>query len=266
MYTLIAVDHCNKQDRGDRQRVTHLKSGNAVVFHVVHNGVHGIVRRGEADVLGDLNTDTESTGDGHDGGKEHLGLDVGEGDIPQLLPTGLDSVHHTGLILRAVHVLQTRNEGKEAGTDRAPQDNADDHVGHDNGIFKELYRGVNETPLQKHRVDHTLGVAGEDILKDVDAGQGGDGRGVEEDGEDRTDLRRKLIDEPGKDQGQQVTARTDNGRKDQGVLDGDDKEVIFHKEAVVVVKTCPRGRLQDVVVRQRKCQCCNDRSQDEDKE
>ena len=70
----------------------------------------------------------------------------------------------------------------------------------------------------------------------------GNRRSIENQGDNRTNTRRQLVDEPRYQEGHQVGRRTNDAGKDQGVLAGDNKDIVCKEQVDSYRRACGAGR------------------------
>ena len=168
------------------------------VIYQLFNGC--VVNGRETSKSGNDCTETEGAGDTHDRTEHQLRLHGRQGDVPEFLPSVSYTVDGACFVKRLVDGLKTCDEGKERGTEGGPERNNDTQRHNVAFVLEEEDRLSDDAEFQQPCIDIAVGVTGEDDLPD-EVNRTGNGRSVENQGYDSTDLRGKLIDEPCYEQG-----------------------------------------------------------------
>ena len=179
-------------------------------------------------------TETEGTGNGEDRTEHQLRLHGRESDVPEFLPSVLYTVNRTGFVKGLVDTLKTCDEGEERSTEGGPECNHDDKGHNVVCVLEPEDRSIDNTHIEEETVYPTVCVTGEESTPD-EVYVTGDGRSVEDKGYDRTNLRRKFIDEPCNDVGNEVGCGTGDRSEDEGVLQCSYEEVVVKEQRNVVV-------------------------------
>ena len=203
-------------------------------------------RREAAEGIDD-GAEAEGLRNGEDCAEHQLRLHVRQRDVPEFLPTVLDTVDRARLIEVTRDVLQTCDEGQERRAKRGPKGNNDTERHDIVRILEPKDRVVDDAEVDQRTVDPAVGVRAEQGLPDkVD--RAGNRRCVEDQSDNRTKLRSELVDKPRDQQRQQVGHRACDGGEDQRVLASQDENVVVKEEADVVVQPEEVRKFQQVEV------------------
>ena len=157
----VTADHDQEENEGNRGSITNFPTVALIFFEVVSQSVCNVVNGRVAGEGGYDTTETEGTGDSHDSTEHQLGLHDRQGDVPEFLPSVLDTVNGSCFVKALIDSLKTCDKGKECSTEGGPECN-DDTQRHDEVcILEELDRGGDEAELHQPTVDPTVGVTGE---------------------------------------------------------------------------------------------------------